>query len=78
MKRDRVGPNAAPATQADDDPILANDLLWGLAAIADYTGRTKRQAAFLIEKGKLPVKKLGLRTICARKSELDAAISSQD
>jgi hypothetical protein len=54
---------------------LSNDVLWGVSAIADYVRRGKQQTYYLIKIGALPVRKLGPRTICARKSELDRALA---
>jgi hypothetical protein len=65
------------AEQITSEDILASDLIWGIGAIALHIGRTPRQTAYLIEKGKLPVKRLGARTIAARKSELSSNLSSQ-
>jgi hypothetical protein len=65
------------AQQTTDDEALSSDVLWGIIAIARYLGRSPRQTAYLIEKGEIPVKRLGPRTIAARKSELDALISAQ-
>lgn len=52
-----------------------NDILWGVAAIANYIGRERRQVYYMLSRGTLPAKKLGSRTIMARKSELDLALS---
>lgn len=57
---------------------LADDLLWGVAAIASYIQRTERQTYYLIAKGHIPAKKLGAKTILARKSELDSALAQDD
>ncbi|MCC6890510.1 MAG: DNA-binding protein [Hyphomicrobiales bacterium] len=73
MKKQRVQSTPNP----DTDPVLASDILWGIPAIAKFIGRTPRQVSFLIQKGDLPAKKLGPRTICARKSELANVITSQ-
>jgi len=55
-----------------------NENIWGVPAMARYIGRTPRQVYHLIAKGRLPVKKLGRRTIVARKRELDAALSAKE
>ena len=49
---------------------LADDLLKGVEAIANYTGLTKRAVYGLAEKGRLPVFKLDGWKWCARKSTL--------
>jgi hypothetical protein len=54
---------------------LADDLLWGVAAIAAEIGRTPRQVYHLIEAGRLPVKKLGNKTIVASRAELRAFLT---
>jgi hypothetical protein len=53
---------------------LSSDVLWGVDAIAKYIQRTTRQTYYLIAKRKIPAKKLGAKTIVARKSELDVAL----
>jgi hypothetical protein len=52
-----------------------NDVIWGAKKIADHIGRTLSQTYYLIRTKKIPAKKLGPRTIMARKSELDSALS---
>lgn len=54
---------------------LAKDLLCGADAIAEFTGFTHRRVLYLCETKQLCVFKLGNRW-CARKSELDRALSS--
>ena len=58
-------------------PDLDGDLLWGIAAIARYIGRSQRQTYYLVARGAVPAKKLGARTIAARKSEIDAVLKAQ-
>jgi len=41
------------------DPTLADDLLWGAAAIAKFIGVKVRRAFYLLEKGLIPARKLG-------------------
>ncbi len=55
---------------------LAEDLLWGVDAIARHLGLEKRQTYYLIQHQKIPVKKLGGKTIVARKSELNNALAA--
>jgi hypothetical protein len=59
-----------------NDDALADDLLWGAAAIADHIRRDIRQTYYLIAARKIPAKKLGARVIVARKSELDRALTT--
>jgi len=63
--------NKAPVA-ADD---LADDLLWGVPAIAAYIGQETRAVHYLIAKGVLPVRRLGHRTLVASKQELRAALA---
>jgi hypothetical protein len=55
---------------------LGGDLLWGAAEIAHYIDRPLRQTYYLIAKAAFPVHRIGARTILARKSEIDASLSS--
>ena len=53
------------------DDKLANDILRGVPAIADYTGENQRQTYHLLETGKLPGFKMpGGQIWHARKSTL--------
>jgi hypothetical protein len=52
----------------------SDDVLWGAAAIARYIKRSKRQVYFLIQQKRIPVKKIGPKTIVASKSGIDAAL----
>lgn len=56
--------------------MLANDLLLGAKAAAEYIGETPRAVYNMAEKGLLPVIRKG-RKLYFRKSELDAAFSSE-
>jgi hypothetical protein len=55
---------------------LSDDVLWGVAAIATYIKRKRSATYYLIAEGLIPAKKLGARTIMARKSELDRALAA--
>jgi hypothetical protein len=57
--------------------ILANDLLTGAEAIAEFTGWSRRRIFYLHERGNLPAFKVGGR-LHARKSTLLAWISSKE
>lgn len=48
------------------------DTLWGVEEIARFIGCPIRRAYYLIERGKIPVKKLSHRTIIASKRRLRA------
>ena len=49
---------------------LANDLLDGVTAIAEFTGFTERQIYHMAENRLLPLFKVGRRKWCGRKSTL--------
>jgi hypothetical protein len=49
---------------------LADDLLRGIAEIAEYTGETYRAAHWRIVRGDYPVTRVG-KIVTARKSEID-------
>jgi hypothetical protein len=57
---------------------LPNDILWGCAAIARYIRRSERQTYYLAATGAIPTRKLGPRTLVARKSELDRALAHEE
>ncbi len=55
------------------EPDLRDDLIWGIAGengIAAFIGKSVRQAYYLVERGVLPVRRLGPKTIVASRSEL--------
>jgi len=56
--------------------MLANDLLSGAKAAADYMGVNARVVYHLVETGNLPVIKKGGK-LYFRKSELERAFSSE-
>src|SRR5271166_4605464 len=46
----------------DNDSVsLSDDMIWGVAGIAKYIGRTERATFHLLETGQLPAGKLGSR-----------------
>ncbi len=57
---------------------LADDLLWGVGEISEYIKRNERQTYYLIAQGAIPTKKLGPKTIVARKSEIDRALDQNE
>jgi hypothetical protein len=57
---------------------LADDLVWGVPAIAAEIRKTPRQTYYLIGKGTLPVKKLGARTYAALRSELRRRFQAEE
>jgi hypothetical protein len=54
----------------EDDKSLADDLLWGAQAIADFLGINVNRVYYLIRIQKLPAAKLGHKKILASKREL--------
>lgn len=57
-----------------DEPI--GDLLYGVAAIADHLGVTKRRALYLKEKGTIPTFYID-STVCSRRSLLNDWLDAQ-
>jgi hypothetical protein len=58
---------------------LADDLIWGVSGrdgIAAFLGLTARQAYYLIENDKLPVRRLGAKTIVASRTQLTAFMTT--
>jgi excisionase family DNA binding protein len=53
-----------------DDKSLAEDLLWGAQAIADYLGVSTARVYYLIRTKRLPSAKLGHKTVIASKRQL--------
>jgi hypothetical protein len=52
---------------------IADDWIWGVtgeSGLAAFIGRTPQQTYYLISRGKLPVTKLGHRTIIASRKRL--------
>jgi hypothetical protein len=62
-------------TDVNEDDV-AGDVLWGVGAIADFIGRTKRQTYYLIDRGIVPVTKHGAKTITASRERLRVVFSS--
>lgn len=54
-----------------------SDLLYGLAAIAEYLRITPRQAKHRARTGDIPTFKMR-RTVCARMASLDAILAKQE
>jgi hypothetical protein len=61
---------------SQDQPQSPRAYLWGAKAIADYIGRTERQAYYLIETNRLRVTRLGPKMIVADPAEIDADLKS--
>jgi hypothetical protein len=59
--------------------LLAEDTIWGVGGergIAAEIGRTPQQTYYLIAQGKIPVTKMGHRTIAASRRKLRQLFSS--
>ena len=59
----------------NDHPVetLADDIIWGVDGedgIAAFLGLKPRKAYYLIEHGRIPVKRFGHKTISASRSQL--------
>lgn len=66
----------SPSRHSNSPPVrLADDLLSGVRQIAEYLGEPKRRTEYLAERGLIPVFRIGSR-VCARKSELAAALTA--
>jgi hypothetical protein len=74
-KRIRVKRRAGQRPNQQDN---SSDRLWGGSAIAGHIGRTLRATYYLIETGKIPVTKLGPKTITASKRKIDRALDKED
>ena len=59
----------------DIPTTLPADILWGADQIGEYIGRSRSETYYLIRRGAIPAKKLGPKTIVARKSEIHQALS---
>lgn len=59
------------------EPRLSTDVLMGAGAIADYIGLTRKQAYGHIERGNLPVFRIGA-LLCIRKSTILNWIERQE
>ena len=62
--------------QDSDHADLKDDLLPGVAAIAEFTGEKRRRTQYLVDTNQIPTFKIGAR-IYGRKSELRQVYSSQ-
>jgi excisionase family DNA binding protein len=52
-----------------------DDLLWGAQAIADYLGVSVDRVYYLIRTRRLPIAKLGRKTVVASRKKLQRAIT---
>jgi len=63
---------------AKPQPAINDDLLWGAQAIADEIGAPLDRVYYLIRKKKIPVTKLGPKTIIASRRKLRRAFFPND
>ena len=54
---------------------LSDDLLTGAGAIAEYIGWDRRRIYYAVQRGSLPITRVG-NLLVARKSELERALSA--
>lgn len=64
--------------QAYRPKVIADDVLWGARAIAEFLGCSRERVYYLTTLGRLPWFKVGTGIICARKSKLIAFIEEQE
>ena len=55
----------------------SSNYLWGTRAIADYIGKSKREAQYLIQKKRIKVKRPGPKTLVTTKQQIDADLKSE-
>ncbi len=60
-----------------DETEGKGDLLYGAAAIGEYLGISERQARHRVDTGEIPTFRIG-KTICSRRSTLDAWLAEQE
>jgi hypothetical protein len=53
----------------------ANDLLWGARSVADFLGVSVDRVYYLIKVRRLPIAKLGRKTVVASRKRLQRAIT---
>jgi excisionase family DNA binding protein len=59
----------------DKYPAPSDDLLWGGQEVADYLGISLDRLYYLIRVKRLPVARLGRKTLLASKKQLSRAIA---
>jgi predicted site-specific integrase-resolvase len=57
-----------------EEETLADDLLWGAQAVADFLGIKVDRVYYFIRTGRLPIAKLGGKTVIASKKQLKRAL----
>jgi hypothetical protein len=66
-------PSVEPPSPSQAPP--AEDLLWGAAAIAEFLGVSVNTIYYYIREKKLPISKLGKKTVLASKKKLLRALN---
>jgi excisionase family DNA binding protein len=69
----RIGNTKEATVTMTDNAAEGVDLLYGVPAIADYLGISKRTAYHLVETHRIPFFRIG-KILCARRSKLLAAM----
>jgi hypothetical protein len=60
----------------DQTNPLIDDLLWGTKSIAAFIGKSLTETQYLVGKNKIPVGRLGPKTVFASKKQLTSHFSS--
>jgi hypothetical protein len=58
------------AAELQQQLAASDDLLWGTQAIADFVGLSLSEVQYLIREGRLPIGRLGPKTLFASKRQL--------
>ncbi|HEY1490476.1 MAG TPA: hypothetical protein VGF90_05495 [Verrucomicrobiae bacterium] len=66
-----------PTAIEDEQAAPRDDLLWGAQAIADFLGIPVDSVYYLIRRKRLPIGKLGPKTIIASRKKLQRALNDQ-
>jgi excisionase family DNA binding protein len=61
--------------EKEKQAVPSDDLLWGAQAIADYLGVSTDRVYYLIKTKRLPIAKLGRKTVVASRKKLQRALS---
>jgi hypothetical protein len=62
-------------TDKEKQPAPGDDLLWGAQAIADFLGVRIDRVYYLIKTKRLPIAKLGRKTVVASRKKLQRALT---
>jgi hypothetical protein len=64
-----------PDIENEKQAVPGDDLLWGGQAIADFLGVSIDRVYYLIKTKRLPIAKLGRKTVVASRKRLQRAIT---